>query len=127
VTADEILRDHLREEGIPAQQIEQALQGWTRWSYFLPDGEIGAVIMMRGPEIHVVLAPEHRGKGRMTRGRIQRVLQVPLALHGYVTTRTAKGNGLHRLFLDRLGFKPTWSDDQFTYFMLTELPFGKGT
>lgn len=121
----QIVRDYLHESGVPDAQIEQALGHWGLVPFYVSDA-LAAVVMVRGPEIHLVLAPQWRDKGAMTRGRIRGVLKPLLQTFGYLTTRLAKGDGTHRLFIDRLGFKPTWSDERFTYFMLTELPFGKG-
>lgn len=126
MVAVEILREHLRESRVPEAQIAAGMAQWTLSPIHI-GGQVAAVILQRGSEVHVVAAPEFRDKGYMSRARIRKVLGDVLSEHGYVTTRIGKGDGTNRLFIDRLGFRPTWSDEQFTYFMLTELPFGKGT
>jgi hypothetical protein len=123
--AIEIVRDHLRELGIPPAQIAQTLSQWMVASCYAGD-ELVAATMTSGTEIHLVLAPEHRGKGTITRKQIRSVLGPMLEQYGYATSRAAKDSARDRLFLDRLGFYPTWSDDKFVYYMMTQLPFGKG-
>jgi GNAT superfamily N-acetyltransferase len=121
-----VLDNFIDEEGVSPEQAEAALAQWGLLPYYIDAAheKLAAVILVKGSEIHLVVLPEYRRK-LLLRERIRRVLGKLLYRTGFLTTRLPKGNGRDRLFIDRLGFKPTWSDDRFSYFMLTELPFGK--
>lgn len=124
----QVVVDHLVQDGGCTPELAQeAAAQWGLVPYY-EDGDtdkLAAVVMVRGAEIHLVVVPEYRGTGFLTRKRVRGVLEILMRNVGYLTTRTPKWNGRDRLFLDRLGFKPTWSDERFTYYMLTELPFGR--
>lgn len=124
-TVTEVVREHLRESGVSDAQITAGLAQWALLPVHARGGALAAVLLQRGCELHVVLPPEKRGKGIITRAGVRAALQPVLEQYGYVTTRIVKGDGSQRLFIDRLGFKPTWSDERYTYFILTQLPFGK--
>lgn len=108
---------YLRDLGI----AEQGLAGW--------DVEVAqragvdvAVVVTRGPEIHMVAIAE---KKAMSRRNTLDFLRPLLERFGYATTRVPIEITDHRL-RETLGFKYTWRDDNFTYWALTELPFQKG-
>ena len=80
----------------------------------------GCRAALRGTEIHV----EFTRPGVINRGRVREFLGPLLERQGYLTTRVPGGDSRAR-FVTRLGFRPTWSDDEFSYYMLTELPFSR--
>lgn len=98
--------------------IEQALAlGWE-----LAVSKCGGCrAALKGTEIHV----EFTRAGVISRGRVREFLEPLLARHGYLTTRVPAGDKVYTRFVTKLGFEPTWSDDEFDYFMLTGLPFSR--
>jgi len=84
-----------------------------------------ALVVVNGPEIHVFVAPEWRGR-TVNRKACADVFGPIFKRFGYVTTRTAIDEDPGRVdFIKRLGFKPTWSDGAFQFYMMTQLPFMK--
>lgn len=95
--------------------------GWEAVPFSLgPD--LAAVALLSGTEIHFkVLEPfRHRV---IARRRTQAFLRPLFDRMGFLTTRTPAGDQASRRFIERLGFRETWSDDTYNYFMLTALPF----
>ena len=43
--------------------------------------------------------------------------------HTFLTTRVESMDEINSKFVERVGFKKTWSDNQFNYFMLARVPF----
>jgi hypothetical protein len=100
----------------------QWLDGWEMHPH-LRDGEVVAIAALRGTEIHFAVKPEWRN--RVILRDITRAFLAPLMeRRGYLTTRT-RPYAYERRFLERLGFKHTWSNDGVDHYMLTELPFGR--
>ena len=99
-------------------------------AYFEPhilDGALVGSALVWGTEVHYVAAPEWR-QGRLSKRRIIReFLAVLLAKSplGFLTTRAHATNTTARDFVERVGFKPTWSDGDINFYMLGSLPFSK--
>lgn len=89
--------------------------GWERRSTPVE----GVELLVAGYEVHVELARP----GLVTRRNSRAVLQPLLDEHGLVTTRVPHGDTRSRRFVTSIGFKPTTSDDNYTYFILTAPPF----
>ena len=85
------------------------------------DGEHVATAIVKGTEIHFALVADWRPEG--TRGRIRAFLAPLLERRGYLTTRVRLDRPHEQKFVQRLGFAPTWNDENFRYYMLCELPF----
>lgn len=81
-------------------------------------GKDVALVLTRGTEIH--LAP--LGPGAMSRRNTLQFIRPIFDEYGFVTTRTPRTVTDHKLRLS-LGFEFTFSDDQFDYWAMTELPF----
>lgn len=82
----------------------------------------GCVAALLGTEIHVMFA-----RTGVVRRQATREFLAPLFDRlGFLTTRTPVGDQRHGRFVRRLGFKHTWSDKDYDYFILTALPFSKG-
>jgi hypothetical protein len=86
-------------------------------------GERRGRLAVKGTECHL----EIEKHPCITRATVREVLGPLLEQHGYLTTRARKSDTQTALFLGRMNFKPTWSDDSFDYFMCETLPFQKGT
>lgn len=85
------------------------------------DGEHVATAIVKGTEIHFALVSDWRPEG--TRGRIRSFLAPLLERRGYLTTRVRLDRPHEQKFVQRLGFAPTWNDENFRYYMLSGLPF----
>jgi len=82
------------------------------------DGVDVAVVVSKGTEIHFVSL----GGPAMTRKNTLQFLTPIFEKFGFVTTRVPVAETDHKL-REVLGFRKTWQDAQFSYWMLTELPF----
>jgi hypothetical protein len=112
------------ERTISAESRERMrLNGWDFVDYF-EGGECLCSGMIKGPELHVMVAEEWRGRA-MTRRRVRAFLAPLHARFGYLTTRIGHDRVTQRAFVERLGFKKTWEDSMFRYYELTTLPFGR--
>lgn len=106
--------------GMPAA----ALDDWEMVSLVI-DGETAGVAAMDGTEIHFALSPEWRGRA-VTRARTREFLAPLIARRGYLTTRAINPKPGQREFLERLGFRNTWTQQDGTeHYMLTVLPFDR--
>lgn len=84
-------------------------------------GEDVAIVATRGPEIHFFSMVPGRA---MSRKNTLEFLQPLYEKFGYVTTRVPLEETCHKL-RQVLGFEYMWSDDNFSYWCMTELPFSK--
>ena len=87
-------------------------------------GKAVARLIRMGSEVHFEIHPEHRHRviyRHVTREFLRPVFEE----HGFLTTRTHPRDFKSQAFIERLGFERTWSDENFDYYMLTALPFGK--
>lgn len=115
---------YARWAGLP-EGAADVLRGWEVVPLHC-DGELAAIAVLDGTEIHFAAAPEHRHKV-IQRTRAREFLAPLLARRGYLTTRAMLSDASARRFLMRMGFEHTWADGRFDYYMLSELPFGKET
>lgn len=102
-------------------EIIKALEDWEALPIYLDGEHVGGAIT-KGTEIHIALLPDWRPKGSARR-LIRSFLEPLLERSGYLTTRVRRGRASEIEFVQRVGFKPTWMDDQFQYFLLGCLPF----
>lgn len=86
------------------------------------DGQLVATLLRKGTEVHFAISKAYRGK-TINRRRTREFLQPVLDEHGFLTTRLLHDRKGQQRFIERIGFKKTWSDARFNYFMLTDLPF----
>jgi hypothetical protein len=85
------------------------------------DGKDVAVVLTKGTEIHFVSLDEKRA---MTRKNTLEFLKPIHDEFGYVTTRVPIAETNHRL-REILGFQYQWSDENFSYWILHDLPWSK--
>lgn len=81
----------------------------------------GYSLLVAGAEVHVDL---HR-PGVVTRRSVRAALVPLLEEFGFVTTRTELADQRSRRFVEAIGFRETWADDLYTYYILTKKPFSK--
>ena len=86
------------------------------------DGQDVAVVVTKGTEIHFVSL----GGPAMTRRNTLQFLKPIFERWNFVTTRVPIQETDHKL-RHVLGFEETWRDENFTFWMLTELPFQRRT
>lgn len=80
-----------------------------------------AIVATLGCEIHILPIVEKRA---LSRKNIRAYLHPILEKFGYATTRVPLNIEDNRL-RTRLGFMPTWQDEQFQYWALTSMPYEK--
>lgn len=97
-----------------------AAAGWDLVPYRYR-GEQAGLAAVKGSEIHFELTRP----ASIFRHAAREFLGELLKREGFLTTRCEPRDTRARRFIERLGFKATWSDGNYDYFMLTELPFGK--
>ena len=94
--------------------------GWTAIPYVYGGRRCGTAWLL-GAEVHFEL----ERPASIFRHAAREFLKALMTREGFLTTRCSVGDARSRRFVTKLGFEPTWSDDTYHYFMLTELPFGK--
>jgi hypothetical protein len=102
--------------GLPLADIERAYQDWERI-----EDDTGW-LLIKGTEVHVCAKSGCEGRV-VTRRKIREVLGPVFKRFGMLTTRTMKDDPA--TFVRRMGFKKSWSDGVFDYYVLTALPFSK--
>lgn len=101
---------------LPQENVAKTYADWDRI-----EDDTGW-LLVKGTEVHVCAKPGCRGR-TVTRRKIREVLGPVLARLGMLTTRTMKDDPA--AFVRRMGFKKSWSDGVFDYYVLTALPFSK--
>lgn len=119
--AGPVLRDMQEELGLSTYDLANALHDWEAVPGYV-DGVQVAAIIKNGTEVHFAIDSEYRGK-IINRQRIREFLGPLLEDLGFLTTKLLHKYKGQQRFIERIGFKKTWSDDRFNYFMLSEMPF----
>jgi len=96
-------------------------EGWEIIPGYIDQTHVATAIL-KGNEIHFGIKPEFRKK-LIQRKRTREYLKPLLERKSFLTTRVILNDKYKQNFVERLGFNPTWHDEQFQYFMLTKLPF----
>lgn len=99
--------------------LESQVAGWELHPY-LDGDKTTAVKMIKGTEFHLVSTKEFKLNRKLARESLEPHMQQ----YGFLTTRVLREDKANQRFNRLFGFKPTWADDKFQYFILTELPFG---
>lgn len=116
--------EHLqRDAGIAPDDARRALTDWEVVPIYFR-GELAGCGILRGTELHFAARPGFGAK-IFTRRIICEYLRPLLAREGYLTTKMDVAEHKNWDFVERLGFKPTWHDGTYRYFMLTTLPYGR--
>jgi DNA-binding LacI/PurR family transcriptional regulator len=102
-------------------ELLEMLDGWELHPYIC-DSELAGVQMVKGTEFHFVSGDKFKFNRQAMREHIKPHMDVA----GFLTTRLQHGDSANERFNKLFGFKKTWADENFQYFILTELPFGKG-
>jgi hypothetical protein len=103
------------------ESLQAAIKDWSLYPH-MDGGEMTGVKMIKGTEFHFV-----SGAGfKMDRKNLRESMREHVEKHGFLTTRLQHGDKDNERFNKLFGFKKTWADENFQYFILTDLPFGKG-
>lgn len=97
--------------------------GWEVVPGFI-DGTHAATAVVNGTEVHFAVVPALRRRA-INRRRAQEFVAPLLERHGFLTTRVRLTSESSKQFVERVGFKPTWSDGFFQYYLLGHLPFAR--
>jgi hypothetical protein len=109
--------------GETGENVAGLFSGWEI-VYHKERGDKTAAALLKGTEVHFIVNPAWR-KRLMTRAKIRAFLEPLLTRRGMLLTRSLKDAEAARQFITRIGFRHTWSDDTFDYYILTELPYGR--
>ncbi len=107
----------------PRAHVAQCFADWEAVPFKLA-GEVVGVSVLKGTEIHFARNAQAVARGSV-RGAARAHLAPLLRRHGFLTTRVLPGQAEQRRFIERIGFRRTWSDTRYDYFMLTAAPFGR--
>jgi hypothetical protein len=120
--AQTLVLDHLAQAYPDASRGDLAdiLEMWEVLPY-MQDGEMVGASMMRGSEFHCFTLPTFK----LRRKAMREFLEPLFMRHGMLTTRVHHNDAANQRFNAAFGFRKTWSDEQFHYYMMTELPFGE--
>lgn len=108
--------------GLPLSMVG-ALRSWEAVPVLDDDGRQSGMGAVDGTEVHLALAPQHRGVGHLTRRRCRTWLAPLLERRGFLTTRAHAPTPEREAFLRRLGFERTRVDGEIHHYMLAALPF----
>lgn len=118
--ADKLIDQYLATLDIDLNGAKANLAGWDV-SIAQRNGKDVAIVIVKNCEIHFVSLDERKA---MSRKNTLEFITPIFEKYGYVTTRVPSHTTDHRL-REHLGFTETWRDDNYIYFVLTELPFTK--
>lgn len=94
-------------------------EGWHVVKHFNDNGNCDGIAIQKGTEWHCQLAPGFE----LRRVEIREFLRPMFDKYGYLTTRVPVQDAANQRFNQVFGFKKTWSDGVFNYYILTALPF----
>ena len=103
------------------QDILKYLEDWELIPVEM-DGQHAAIVIAKGTEIHIAFVEGYRPKACQRR-TYKGFLKPLFDRHGYITTRVPHHRLKQKKFVQRVGFKPTWKDENFEYYMLASMPF----
>lgn len=104
-------------------EIMRAMADWNLTPITVDGKHVGTLANL-GTEVHIALSDDWRPRGSY-RGLIRGFLQPIFDVHGFLTTRLRYTDVRERAFIERVGFKQTWADGNFQYFLLARMPFEK--
>ena len=101
--------------------LPTSFEGWELIPGYIDQTHVCTAIL-KGNEIHFGIKKEFRKK-LIQRKRTREYLQPLLERKTFLTTRIVLKDLYKQRFVERLGFRKTWADDIFNYYMMTKLPF----
>lgn len=125
MTREELLEPVVQSvRGGTALSRQTILEHFKDWDIhpLIVAGKHVAVAVMKGSEIHFALFQGQRPPGSL-RGAVRAFVHPLLEQHSFLTTRIQHHRLDQKRFVQRAGFKPTWRDENFDYYLLGALPF----
>lgn len=125
MTRDELLEPivkYIRQgTSLAGPDIVRFFEDWEVIPGYVNDEHVMTAVL-KGTEIHVALVP---GWKPLTshRGAIRAFTKPLLERLGFLTTRVRHDKPAQKRFVQRMGFKPTWRDENVEYYLLGRLPF----
>jgi len=113
----------LRPFAEPSGYTTAIFDGWEVVPGMVGETHVCTAIL-KGTEIHFFVVPEQRRKA-LLRGRMQAWIEPLFDRFGFLTTRVLQEHVGEMRFVERVGFKRTWADQHFQYYMLGRLPFAR--
>lgn len=101
--------------------LPTSFEGWELIPGYIDQKHVCTAIL-KGNEIHFGIKKEFRKK-LIQRKRTREYLQPLLERKTFLTTSIVLKDLYKQRFVERLGFRKTWADDIFNYYMMTKLPF----
>lgn len=110
-------------EGLPLakQDILQYLKDWDVTPVEM-DGQHAVTVIAKGSEIHLAVVSGYKPRACQRRA-IKGFLKPLFERYGFITTRVPHHRLVQKRFVERVGFKPTWKDENFEYYLLASMPF----
>lgn len=108
-------------EALSKRDILKYLEDWEA----IPveaDGRHAATVIAKGTEIHIAVTEGYKPQACQRRV-IKGFLKPLFDRHGFLTTRIPHHRLAQKRFVERVGFKPTWKDENFEYYILAGMPF----
>lgn len=120
--AQRLVLDHLA-QAYPEADGDMLARILSQWEVlpYEQDGELVGAAMMSGSEFHCITLPTFR----LRRKPMREFLEPLFNRHGMLTTRVHHNDVANQRFNAAFGFAKTWSDEQFHYYVMAELPFGE--
>ncbi len=103
----------------PIKLPAEALEGWEPVPLMIAGRHAGTLIV-KGMEVHFALIDRPKGSVRKA---VREMLAPVFDRFGMLTTRVPRTMSKSKRFVRRLGFKPTWNDSEFEYYLLATLPW----
>ena len=94
-------------------------EGWDVVKHFDDNGNCDGIAIQKGTEWHCQLLDGFK----LGRTDMREFLRPMFEKHGHLTTRVRIEDAGNQRFNKVFGFKKTWSDGVFNYYILTALPF----
>ena len=115
-------RDELVSALVPPGCDPAVFDGWEMIPGFVK-GQHVCTAALKGREIHFAVLKEHQKKVIRRDAAREFLGSILKEKGGFLTTRVLLEHKPEIAFVERIGFRRTWSCVNFQYFFLTELPF----
>ena len=120
--AEQLVLDHLA-KAYPEADGDVLANILAMWEVipYEQDGELVGAAMVKGSEFHCFTTPAFK----LRRKPMRAFLEPLFARQGMLTTRVHHNDVANQRFNAAFGFVKTWSDNEFHYYVMAELPFGE--
>ena len=118
-----LLLKMLHKHSCPEEDFEKFAVRFGEWNLtpILVKCEVAGVLVEKDGHIHMALEPVYRKRSIYWRKGLETLVQPLIEKYGYVTTVVAKDHMEAHDFVQKLGFKLTDADDQFTNYWMQKI------